>query len=290
MPRFAIKVSLVAAAAFAAGVTVGPMQQVVAQAGSADTFRQLKLFGDVFERVRAEYVEEVTDQKLIEAAINGMLTVARPAFQLPRHRELPRHAGADPRRVRRPRHRGHDGERPGQGRLADRRHARLQGRGAARRPHHPHRRRGRHGPVAERGGREDARPGRQQDRPPPPAQGQGGAVRRHPEPGGDQDLAGPGARRGRCRLRPADHVQRADRDRDARQARGAEGQDRRQAHRRRARPAQQSGRAARPGGGGGRRVPRQGRDRLDPRPPAGLDPALQLAARRHRSTTCRWSC
>ncbi len=78
MPRFAIKVSLVAMAAFAAGVTVGPMQQVVAQAGSTDTFRQLKLFGDVFERVRAEYVEEVSDQKLIEAAINGMLTSLDP--------------------------------------------------------------------------------------------------------------------------------------------------------------------------------------------------------------------
>jgi len=78
MPRFAIKFGLVAAAAFAAGMTVGPMEQVVAQAGSSDTFRQLKLFGDVFERVRAEYVEEVSDQKLIEAAINGMLTSLDP--------------------------------------------------------------------------------------------------------------------------------------------------------------------------------------------------------------------
>jgi carboxyl-terminal processing protease len=48
------------------------------QAGSSDTFRQLKLFGDVFERVRAEYVEEITDQELIEAAINGMLTSLDP--------------------------------------------------------------------------------------------------------------------------------------------------------------------------------------------------------------------
>ena len=32
------------------------------EASSSDTFRQLKLFGDVFERVRAEYVEEVTDE------------------------------------------------------------------------------------------------------------------------------------------------------------------------------------------------------------------------------------
>ena len=45
---------------------------------SNDTYRQLNLFGDVFERVRAEYVDEVTDQQLIEAAINGMLTSLDP--------------------------------------------------------------------------------------------------------------------------------------------------------------------------------------------------------------------
>jgi carboxyl-terminal processing protease len=48
------------------------------QAGSSDTFRQLKLFGDVFERVRGEYVEDVTDEVLIETAINGMLTALDP--------------------------------------------------------------------------------------------------------------------------------------------------------------------------------------------------------------------
>jgi carboxyl-terminal processing protease len=47
-------------------------------ADSSDTFRQLKLFGDVFERVRAEYVEEVSDEELIETAINGMLTALDP--------------------------------------------------------------------------------------------------------------------------------------------------------------------------------------------------------------------
>ena len=48
------------------------------QASSSDTFRQLKLFGDVFERVRGEYVEDVTDEVLIETAINGMLTALDP--------------------------------------------------------------------------------------------------------------------------------------------------------------------------------------------------------------------
>ncbi|MBD34596.1 MAG: peptidase S41 [SAR116 cluster bacterium] len=43
-----------------------------------ETYRQLSLFGDVFERVRSDYVEEVTDQDLVEAAINGMLTSLDP--------------------------------------------------------------------------------------------------------------------------------------------------------------------------------------------------------------------
>ncbi len=51
---------------------------VSAQDDKSDTYRQLKLFGDVFERVRADYVEEVTDQELIEAAIRGMLADLDP--------------------------------------------------------------------------------------------------------------------------------------------------------------------------------------------------------------------
>jgi carboxyl-terminal processing protease len=49
-----------------------------AQAAAADTYRQLNLFGDVFERVRADYVEKPSDAKLIESAINGMLTGLDP--------------------------------------------------------------------------------------------------------------------------------------------------------------------------------------------------------------------
>jgi carboxyl-terminal processing protease len=45
---------------------------------SSETYRQLDLFGEVFERVRSDYVEEVSDQQLIEAAINGMLTALDP--------------------------------------------------------------------------------------------------------------------------------------------------------------------------------------------------------------------
>src|SRR5689334_21571028 len=45
---------------------------------TSDTYRQLNLFGEVFERVRSDYVEEVQDRKLIEDAINGMLTALDP--------------------------------------------------------------------------------------------------------------------------------------------------------------------------------------------------------------------
>jgi len=45
---------------------------------SSKTYRQLDLFGEVFNRVRADYVDEVDDEKLIEAAVNGMLQALDP--------------------------------------------------------------------------------------------------------------------------------------------------------------------------------------------------------------------
>ncbi|MCT4559100.1 MAG: S41 family peptidase [Pelagimonas sp.] len=56
---------------------VGPL---LAQEGqkTATVYEQLDLFGDIFERVRAQYVEEVEPGDLIEAAINGMLTSLDP--------------------------------------------------------------------------------------------------------------------------------------------------------------------------------------------------------------------
>ncbi|WP_441295837.1 S41 family peptidase [Roseomonas cutis] len=57
-----------------------PVVQAFAQesGGRAETYRLLNLFGDVFERVRAEYVEPVNDRDVIENAINGMLTGLDP--------------------------------------------------------------------------------------------------------------------------------------------------------------------------------------------------------------------
>src|SRR4029077_5402710 len=49
-----------------------------ANAAIEDTYRQLNLFCDVFERVRADYVEKPDDNKLIESAINGMLAGLDP--------------------------------------------------------------------------------------------------------------------------------------------------------------------------------------------------------------------
>src|SRR4030095_13571155 len=44
-----------------------------ARAAPSDTYRQLNLFGDMFERVRTDYVEKPTDSRLVESAISGML-------------------------------------------------------------------------------------------------------------------------------------------------------------------------------------------------------------------------
>ncbi len=81
---------LLVGAAFLAGVSIGPatgvftgrgwpVQSALAQDSSrGDTYRLLQLFGDVFDRIRAEYVEPVNDRDLIENAINGMLTGLDP--------------------------------------------------------------------------------------------------------------------------------------------------------------------------------------------------------------------
>ncbi|WP_208351338.1 S41 family peptidase [Pseudaestuariivita rosea] len=45
---------------------------------TVNVYEQLDLFGDIFERIRGQYVEEVDEKELIEAAINGMLTSLDP--------------------------------------------------------------------------------------------------------------------------------------------------------------------------------------------------------------------
>src|SRR5216117_1128350 len=74
---------LLGAAAGAAWTLITTQPRIVfdgsiAKAAPADTYRQLSLFGDVFERVRADYVEKPEDSKLVEQAINGMLNGLDP--------------------------------------------------------------------------------------------------------------------------------------------------------------------------------------------------------------------
>src|SRR4030088_535585 len=83
--RFAMmrKTSLIlvgAAAGVAATLVATQPQRFLdfAQASAADTYGQLILFGDVFEQVRADYVEKPDDGKLIESAISGMLAGLDP--------------------------------------------------------------------------------------------------------------------------------------------------------------------------------------------------------------------
>jgi carboxyl-terminal processing protease len=87
------RTGLLLGTAFLAGIAIGPatgllgrymgydfgIAAALAQDSSrADTYRLLTLFGDVFERVRAEYVDPVGDKDLVENAINGMLTGLDP--------------------------------------------------------------------------------------------------------------------------------------------------------------------------------------------------------------------
>ncbi len=61
-------------------VTTQLAAPVLAQDGpsSRSTYEYLDLFGNIFERVRSDYVEQVDDRELIESAINGMLTSLDP--------------------------------------------------------------------------------------------------------------------------------------------------------------------------------------------------------------------
>jgi carboxyl-terminal processing protease len=66
-------------AAFLVALGHGAAQDAAAaEPNTAETYKQLNLFGDVFELVRSNYAEDVKDDTLIEGAINGMLTALDP--------------------------------------------------------------------------------------------------------------------------------------------------------------------------------------------------------------------
>ena len=80
MKRFSLFFLGAAAGALVAIVTVQPriLINATANAAGSDVYRQLNLFGDIFEHVRAQYVEKPDEAKMIESAINGMLTSLDP--------------------------------------------------------------------------------------------------------------------------------------------------------------------------------------------------------------------
>ena len=78
-----LRYGLLLGTAFTAGVVAGPglglLHNALAQDSShTDMYQLLKVFGDVLQRVRAEYVDPVDDKDLVENAINGMLTGLDP--------------------------------------------------------------------------------------------------------------------------------------------------------------------------------------------------------------------
>ena len=83
VPRMMRKTSLMLLGALAgAALTMIATQPAVILTGAiaapSDIYRQLNLFGDIFERVRALYVEKPDDSKLVDAAISGMLNGLDP--------------------------------------------------------------------------------------------------------------------------------------------------------------------------------------------------------------------
>lgn len=72
LPRFVAALLITTSLAHAAAPAAP------AKASENSTYEMLNLFGEVFDRVRSDYVEPVTDDKLIESALNGMLTSLDP--------------------------------------------------------------------------------------------------------------------------------------------------------------------------------------------------------------------
>ena len=88
-----LRTTLMLGTVFLAGAAICPAPDVIARSfglafgaqtasakinDRADTYRLLVLFGDVFERVRLDYVDPVSDKNLVENALDGMLTGLDP--------------------------------------------------------------------------------------------------------------------------------------------------------------------------------------------------------------------
>jgi carboxyl-terminal processing protease len=77
--RFGLLIGTAFVAGAALGPSLGALDSAFAQDSThTDMYQMLKVFGDVMQRVRADYVDPVNDKDLIENAINGMLTGLDP--------------------------------------------------------------------------------------------------------------------------------------------------------------------------------------------------------------------
>lgn len=253
-----------------------------AAANDAETYRQLDRLMDVFERVRAEYVDKVDDEKLVEGAINGMLAALDPHSSYLDERDF------DTMKTQT------DGEYGGLGIEVTMQDGvvrvvspiddtcgagRPQGRGF----HHPPQQGTGVRPDAVGSHRQDEEgPAQDADHPDRGARGGRPALRCHAGARDHHAQAGQIRSQGRGRLcphllvQPPDRARREDRGRYPAQA------DRTQAGRLCHRPAPQSGRSARPGGGCVRFLPRSWRNRLAARSPQGRHAALLRPPGRYR--------
>ncbi len=83
-----LRTGLLLGAAFSVGVVAGPVMRGMGwhpawaedapASGHEDTYHMLTLFGDVFEKVKADYVEPVKDRLLVENALQGMVSSLDP--------------------------------------------------------------------------------------------------------------------------------------------------------------------------------------------------------------------
>ena len=79
MQRHTLYVATALIAGMAIGAVMFPIHGGTAQSATdGDTYEQLNLFGEVYEQIRRNYVEETKDKDLVEAAIDGMLTSLDP--------------------------------------------------------------------------------------------------------------------------------------------------------------------------------------------------------------------
>jgi len=74
------KFSVMLTGALLGGVAMVMVQSIASSVDGtdADAYRRLAVFGDIYERVRAQYVSEPDEKKLVESAINGMLSSLDP--------------------------------------------------------------------------------------------------------------------------------------------------------------------------------------------------------------------